>query len=177
MSSSCNRLFSTQPNDQLSQDPERRPRRFSIHPRLHERSPRYFGVGTVLWVHAAEKAGMLNTNQTGLRFFCRVFLAGNGTTRFLWHDYFRIVAGHTAGLNRLFHSYFQNDSLGDMIKSILPLFIHRSEYGVTMVFIFFCWVSSSSSYCLLLVLECGLSSPLVSSWFVATTMNTPNILF
>ena len=44
--------------EQLAQDPEKRPRRSSIHRRFHGKaSPRQFGVETVLWVHAAKKEG------------------------------------------------------------------------------------------------------------------------
>ena len=43
--------------EQLAQNPEGQPRRFSIHRSLHERLPTAVLGLNVLWVHAAKKAG------------------------------------------------------------------------------------------------------------------------
>ena len=49
------------------------------------------------------------------------------------HYFIHTTAVHIPNLNILFHSYF--DSLSDRVISILPLFIHRYEYGVPFAFI------------------------------------------
>ena len=90
----------------------------------------FLGVPVAL---RANPGGVLSTQCTDLHFSSRVYLADNYSNRILFHDYIHVTASHIAGLNMLIDSHF--DSLIERVTSMLPLFIHGCEYGVSFVLI------------------------------------------